>query len=292
MSYQPRLKKEFSERIIHSLKNEYSYKNIMMVPRLKKIVISKGVGSAVADKKLIDHAVDELTLISGQKAIQTISKKDVASFKLRKGMPIGAKVTLRSERMYEFLDRLITSALPRVRDFQGIKTSGFDGRGNYNLGITEQIIFPEIDIDKVNKISGMDISFVTSANTDKEAQSLLSELGLPFKKISVIKPNSLDKVKDDVKSKVNDEAEINIESELVHDGETVNNSSDNNNEPNEKSESHDTVGVQQVPTDNLNSEPEEAESDNPGIQKETENSNSDIEEINGENTNDKPKENN
>ena len=292
MSYQPRLKKEFSERIIHSLKNEYSYKNIMMVPRLKKIVISKGVGSAVADKKLIDHAVDELTLISGQKAIPTISKKDVASFKLRKGMPIGAKVTLRSERMYEFLDRLITSALPRVRDFQGIKTSAFDGRGNYNLGITEQIIFPEIDIDKVNKISGMDISFVTSANTDREAQSLLSELGLPFKKISVIKPNSLDKVKDDVKSKVNDEAEINIESELVHDGETVNNSSDNNNEPNEKSESHDTVGVQQVPTDNLNSEPEEAESDNPGIQKETENSNSDIEEINGENTNDKPKENN
>ena len=292
MSYQPRLKKEFSERIIHSLKNEYSYKNIMMVPRLKKIVISKGVGSAVADKKLIDHAVDELTLISGQKAIQTISKKDVASFKLRKGMPIGAKVTLRSERMYEFLDRLITSALPRVRDFQGIKTSAFDGRGNYNLGITEQIIFPEIDIDKVNKISGMDISFVTSANTDREAQSLLSELGLPFKKISVIKPNSLDKVKDDVKSKVNDEAEINIESELVHDGETVNNSSDNNNEPNEKSESHDTVGVQQVPTENLNSEPEEAESDNPGIQKETENSKSEIEEINGENIDDKPKENN
>ena len=192
MSYQPRLK-EFNERIIHSLKDEYSYKNIMMVPKLKKIVISKGVGSAVADKKLIDHAVDELTLISGQKAIPTISKKDVASFKLRKGMPIGAKVTLRSERMYEFLDRLITSALPRVRDFQGIKTSGFDGRGNYNLGITEQIIFPEIDIDKVNKISGMDISFVTSANTDKEAQSLLSELGLPFKKVSVIKPNSLDK---------------------------------------------------------------------------------------------------
>ena len=182
MSYQPRLKKEFNERIIPSLKEEYSYKNVMMVPRLKKIVISKGVGGAVADKKLIDHAVDELTIISGQKAIATISKKDVASFKLRKGMPIGAKVTLRSERMYEFLDRLITSALPRVRDFQGIKPSGFDGRGNYNLGVTEQIIFPEIDIDKVNKISGMDISFVTSANSDKEAQSLLTELGLPFKK--------------------------------------------------------------------------------------------------------------
>ena len=182
MSYQPRLKKEFNERIVPSLKEEYSYKNVMMVPRLKKIVISKGVGGAVADKKLIDHAIDELTMISGQKAIPTISKKDVASFKLRKGMPIGAKVTLRSERMYEFLDRFITSALPRVRDFQGIKPSGFDGRGNYNLGVTEQIIFPEIDIDKVNKISGMDISFVTSANTDKEAQSLLIELGLPFKK--------------------------------------------------------------------------------------------------------------
>ena len=182
MSYQARLKKEFNERIVPSLKEEYSYKNVMMVPRLKKIVISKGVGGAVADKKLIDHAIDELTMISGQKAIPTISKKDVASFKLRKGMPIGAKVTLRSERMYEFLDRFITSALPRVRDFQGIKPSGFDGRGNYNLGVTEQIIFPEIDIDKVNKISGMDISFVTSANTDKEAQSLLIELGLPFKK--------------------------------------------------------------------------------------------------------------
>ena len=182
MSYQPRLKKEFNERIVPSLKEEYSYKNVMMVPRLKKIVISKGVGGAVADKKLIDHAIDELTMISGQKAIATISKKDVASFKLRKGMPIGTKVTLRSERMYEFLDRLITSALPRVRDFQGIKPSGFDGRGNYNLGVTEQIIFPEIDIDKVNKISGMDISFITSANTDKEAQSLLTELGLPFKK--------------------------------------------------------------------------------------------------------------
>ncbi len=182
MSYQPRLKKEFKERIVSSLKKEYSYKNVMMVPKLMKIVISKGVGAAVSDKKLIDHAIEELTMISGQKAIATISKKDVASFKLRKGMPIGAKVTLRSERMYEFLDRLITSALPRVRDFQGIKSSGFDGRGNYNLGVTEQIIFPEIDIDKVNKISGMDISFVTSANTDKEAQSLLSELGLPFKK--------------------------------------------------------------------------------------------------------------
>ena len=182
MSYQPRLKKEFNERIVSSLKEEYSYKNIMMVPKLEKIVISKGVGGAVADKKLIDHAIDELTTISGQKAIATLSKKDVATFKLRKGMPIGAKVTLRGNKMFEFLDRLISIALPRVRDFQGIKPSGFDGRGNYTLGITEQIIFPEIDIDKVNKISGMDITFVTSASTDNEAKSLLSLIGLPFKK--------------------------------------------------------------------------------------------------------------
>lgn len=181
MSYQARLKKEFNERIVTALKEEFGYANTMQVPKLQKIVISRGVGAAVADKKLIEHAVDELTLISGQKAIATMSKKDVAAFKLRKGMPIGAKVTLRGARMYEFLDRLVTTALPRVRDFQGVKATGFDGRGNYNLGITEQIIFPEIDIDKVNKISGMDISFVTTAQTDKEAKSLLSELGLPFK---------------------------------------------------------------------------------------------------------------
>ena len=154
----------------------------MQVPTLDKIVISRGVGAAVSDKKLIDYAVEELTLISGQKAIATLSKKDVASFKLRKGTPIGAKVTLRGDRMYEFLDRLITIALPRVRDFQGIKSDGFDGRGNYNLGIKEQIIFPEINIDKVNKISGMDITFVTNTNSDKEAKALLTDLGLPFKK--------------------------------------------------------------------------------------------------------------
>ena len=154
----------------------------MQVPKLEKIVLSRGVGAAVADKKLVDHAVDELTMITGQKALATISKKDVATFKLRKGMPIGAKVTLRGDKMYEFFDRLVTAALPRVRDFQGVKADGFDGRGNYNLGIQEQIIFPEIDIDKVNKISGMDITFVTSANTDKEAKSLLNELGMPFKK--------------------------------------------------------------------------------------------------------------
>ncbi|MEP3043330.1 50S ribosomal protein L5 [Nonlabens ulvanivorans] len=145
-------------------------------------VVVGGGGGVGGDKKLIDYALDELTTITGQKAVATLSKKDVASFKLRKGMPIGVKVTLRGERMYEFLDRLVTVALPRVRDFQGIKASGFDGRGNYNLGITEQIIFPEINIDKVNKISGMDITFVTSAQTDKEAKSLLGELGLPFKK--------------------------------------------------------------------------------------------------------------
>ena len=182
MAYVPRLKQEYKERVISALTEEFSYTNVMQVPKLEKIVLSRGVGAAVADKKLIDHAVDELTAITGQKAVATISKKDVASFKLRKGMPIGAKVTLRGERMYEFLDRLITSALPRVRDFGGIKATGFDGRGNYNLGVTEQIIFPEIDIDKVNRINGMDITFVTTASTDKEAKSLLTELGLPFKK--------------------------------------------------------------------------------------------------------------
>ena len=168
--------------MINALKEEFGYNNVREVPKLKKIVLSRGVGAAVADKKLIDHAVDELTMISGQKAVATISKKDVAAFKLRKGMPIGAKVTLRGEKMYEFLDRLVTTALPRVRDFQGIRATGFDGRGNYNLGITEQIIFPEINIDKINRINGMDITFVTSADTDKEAKSLLAELGLPFKK--------------------------------------------------------------------------------------------------------------
>ena len=182
MNYIPRLKEEYNNRVVKNLKEIFGYKSIMQVPKLHKIVLSRGVGGAVADKKLIEHAVDELTLITGQKAVATISKKDVASFKLRKGMPIGAKVTLRGERMYEFLDRLVTTALPRVRDFQGVKTTGFDGRGNYTLGVTEQIIFPEIDIDKVNRINGMDITFVTSARTDQEAKSLLTELGIPFKK--------------------------------------------------------------------------------------------------------------
>lgn len=182
MSNIPRLKEEYSSKIANELKDKLGLANIMQVPTLDKIVISRGVGAAVSDKKLVDHAVEELTLISGQKAIATLSKKDVASFKLRKGTPIGAKVTLRGDRMYEFLDRLITIALPRVRDFQGIKADGFDGRGNYNLGIKEQIIFPEINIDKVNKISGMDITFVTNTNSDKEAKQLLTDLGLPFKK--------------------------------------------------------------------------------------------------------------
>ena len=182
MSYQPRIRKDYLDRIMNSLSEEFGFKNLMQVPKLSKIVLSRGVGAAVADKKLVDYAVDELTIITGQKAVPTLSKKDVASFKLRKGMPVGAKVTLRGNKMYEFLDRLITAALPRVRDFQGVKSDGFDGRGNYNLGIQEQIIFPEIDIDKVNKIAGMDVTFVTTAKTDKEAKSLLTELGMPFKK--------------------------------------------------------------------------------------------------------------
>jgi len=182
MSYIPRLKEDYGTRIVSALTEEFGYSNVMQVPKLDKIVISKGVGAAIADKKLIEYAVEELATITGQKPVVTLSKKDIATFKLRKGMPIGVKVTLRGVEMYEFLDRLITASLPRVRDFNGIKANSFDGRGNYTLGITEQIIFPEINIDKVNKIGGMDITFVTSAPTDKEAKSLLTEMGLPFKK--------------------------------------------------------------------------------------------------------------
>ena len=182
MAYTPRLKEEYKSRVSSALTDEFGYTNVMQVPKLERIVLSRGVGAAVADKKLIDNSVEELTIIAGQRAIATISKKDVATFKLRKGMPIGTKVTLRGERMYEFLDRLITSSLPNVRDFNGINATGFDGRGNYSMGIEEQIIFPEINIDKVKKIEGMNITFVTSAATDKEAKSLLTELGLPFKK--------------------------------------------------------------------------------------------------------------
>jgi large subunit ribosomal protein L5 len=182
MAYSPRLKEEYKSRVVNALTDEFGYKNIMQVPKLERIVVSQGIGAAVADKKLIDYGIEEMTNITGHRAVATISKKDVANFKLRKGMPIGAKVTLRGERMYEFLDRLVTSALPRVRDFNGIKVTGFDGRGNYSLGVTEQIIFPEIDIDKVKKIEGMNVTFVTSAATDKEAKALLTELGVPFKK--------------------------------------------------------------------------------------------------------------
>lgn len=180
--YTPRLKSKYSEEIVGNLQKKYSYKSSMQVPKLLKICLNQGLGDAVSDKKMVEQACDEMTLITGQKAVATKSKKDISNFKLRKGMPIGARVTLRGDKMYEFLERLITASLPRVRDFRGISASGFDGRGNYNLGIKEQIIFPEINIDKVNKISGMDITFVTSANTDDEAKSLLTEFGLPFKK--------------------------------------------------------------------------------------------------------------
>lgn len=182
MKYVPKLKEKYHSEIVAGLKEEFGYANVMEVPRLKKIVLSQGIGAATADKKLVEYAIDEMSRITGQKAIATYSKKDISNFKLRKGMPIGAKVTLRGERMYEFLERLIWTALPRIRDFNGIKKNGFDGRGNYNLGITEQIIFPEINIDSVNRISGMDITFVTNANTDKEAKALLEKFGLPFKK--------------------------------------------------------------------------------------------------------------
>lgn len=180
--YQPRLKVKYQTEIVKTLQEKFQYKNHMQVPRLVKIVINQGVGEAVADKKLIESSVKELSLITGQKAVPTISKKDISNFKLRRGVAIGTKVTLRGDRMYEFLDRLIAAALPRIRDFKGVNPKGFDGRGNYNLGISEQIIFPEIDIDKVNKIMGMDINFVTTAKTDKEAFELLKEFGMPFKK--------------------------------------------------------------------------------------------------------------
>jgi len=182
MAYVPRLKGKYKEEVVPALKEKFSYKSSMEVPRLMKICINQGVGNAVADKKLIDNAVEEMTIISGQKAVATKSKKDIANFKLRKHVPIGVRVTLRDSNMYEFLDRLISVALPRIRDFKGINDKGFDGRGNYTLGVTEQIIFPEINIDKINKILGMDITFVTSANTDAEAFELLKEFGLPFKK--------------------------------------------------------------------------------------------------------------
>jgi large subunit ribosomal protein L5 len=182
-NYRPRLAVKYKTEIVPALMKKFGYKSVMQVPRLVKISINRGVNGAVADKKLVDVAVEELTVITGQRAVPTVSKKDISNFKLRRNMPIGAKVTLRSAKMYEFLDRLISVALPRVRDFKGINDKSFDGRGNYTLGVTEQIIFPEIDIDKVNKITGMDITFVTTANTNEEAYELLKALGLPFKNI-------------------------------------------------------------------------------------------------------------
>ncbi|HVZ26723.1 MAG TPA: 50S ribosomal protein L5 [Sediminibacterium sp.] len=179
--YTPRLATKYSKDVVPALMKKFAYKTIMQAPRLEKICINRGVNGAVTDKKLVDIAVEELNTITGQKAVPTVSKKDISNFKLRKGMPIGARVTLRGEKMYEFLDRLVSVALPRVRDFKGVSDKAFDGRGNYTLGITEQIIFPEIDIDKVNKITGMDITFVTTAQTNEEAYELLKELGMPFK---------------------------------------------------------------------------------------------------------------
>ena len=181
MSYTPRLKKKYKEQIISSLISEFDYSTPMQAPKLEKVCLNQGIGKAVADKKLIDQAIEEMSLITGQKAIATKSKKDISNFKLRKGMPIGVKAVLRGDKMYEFVDRLVSVAMPRTRDFRGISNKGFDKFGNYTLGIKEQIIFPEIDIDKVKNITGMDITFVTTAKTKKEAMALLSALGLPFK---------------------------------------------------------------------------------------------------------------
>lgn len=180
MKYVPNLKSKYNEQIVPALMKEFNYSSVMQVPRLEKIVINQGVGQAVADKKMVETALTELSTISGQKALATVSKKDISNFKLRKNTAIGVKVTLRKDRMYEFLERLINASLPRIRDFKGINNK-MDGRGNYTLGITEQIIFPEIDIDKVSKILGMEISFVTNAKSDEEGFSLLREFGIPFK---------------------------------------------------------------------------------------------------------------
>lgn len=180
--YIPRLRKHYEENVVPALKKQFNFKSGMQVPRLEKIAINQGVGAATADKKLIDTAVAEISAIAGQRAVATKSKKDISNFKLRANTPIGVRVTLRGERMYEFLDRFISVALPRVRDFKGVNDKSFDGRGNYTLGVTEHIIFPEIDIDKITRMNGMDITFVTSTSDDEEAKALLAELGIPFKK--------------------------------------------------------------------------------------------------------------
>jgi large subunit ribosomal protein L5 len=182
MSYTPRLQNQYKDEIVQKLTEQFEYTSVMQVPRITKICLNQGLGKAIADKKIIEQALDEMSRIAGQKAVSTVSTKDVSNFKLRKGMPIGSRVTLRREKMYEFLDRLIAVTLPRTRDFQGIRPKGFDGRGNYTFGIKEQIIFPEIKLDEVKHFNGMDITIVTSANTDAEAQALLGEFGFPFKK--------------------------------------------------------------------------------------------------------------
>ncbi len=181
MEYSPRLKSKYHAEIAPALKEQFSYKSSMEIPRLVKISLNQGLGQAITDKKMIDQGVEEMTMITGQRAVATKSKKDISNFKLRKGMPIGVRVTLRGDKMYEFLDRLVSVAIPRIRDFRGISDKGFDGRGNYTFGVPEQIIFPEIDIDKVANINGMDVTFVTTAKTDKECLALLKEFGLPFK---------------------------------------------------------------------------------------------------------------
>jgi large subunit ribosomal protein L5 len=180
-TYTPRLQKKYMDEVVPALMKKFGYKTIMQCPRLEKICLNQGVKGSVSDKKLIDDAVAEMSTISGQKAVPTLSKKDISNFKLRKAMPIGARVTLRGNNMYDFMDRLVAISLPRVRDFKGINDKSFDGRGNYTMGVTEQIIFPEINIDKINRISGMDITFVTTAQTNEEAYELLKELGMPFK---------------------------------------------------------------------------------------------------------------
>jgi large subunit ribosomal protein L5 len=181
VKYSPRLADKYKKEVVPALIKKFGYSSIMQAPRLEKICLNRGVNGAVADKKLVETSVDELSQITGQKAVSTVSKKDISNFKLRKGVPIGARVTLRGTKMYEFLDRLVSAALPRVRDFRGVNEKSFDGRGNYTLGITEQIIFPEVDIDKVSKITGLDITFVTTARTNEEAYELLKELGMPFR---------------------------------------------------------------------------------------------------------------
>ncbi len=181
MSYTPRLREKYNKEIAPALQKQFNFKTVMRIPKITKICLNQGIGAATADKKLIDNGINEMTMIAGQKAVATKSRKDISNFKLRKGNAVGVRVTLRGDRMYEFLDRLISVSIPRIRDFRGINDKGFDGKGNYSMGVTEQIIFPEIDIDKINKINGMDITFVTTAQNDEECLALLKEFGLPFK---------------------------------------------------------------------------------------------------------------